>query len=96
MSAYLIAQINVTNKDSYKEYLSKVSTIVEKYGGEYIIRAGNFTTVLGEWKYKRNVVIKFPSYDIAMKWYNSKEYMPVRKIREDNSLGNVIIIEGAQ
>ena len=42
----------------------------------------------------RNVVIKFPSYNIALKWYNSEEYLPVKKIREDNSKGNVIIIEG--
>ncbi len=94
MPAYLIAQINVTNEDSYKEYLEKVTPIVKKYGGEYIIRAGKFKTVLGNWDYKRNVVIKFPSYEIALKWYNSEEYLPVKKIREDNSKGNVIIIEG--
>ena len=94
MSAYLIAQINVTNEDSYKEYLAKVTPTVEKYGGEYIIRAGKFKTVLGNWDYKRNVVIKFPSYDIALKWYDSEEYLPVRKIREENSRGNVIIIDG--
>ena len=94
MPAYLIAQINVTNEDSYKEYLAKVTPTVEKYGGEYIIRAGKFKTVLGNWDYKRNVVIKFPSYDIALKWYDSEEYLPVRKIREENSRGNVIIIDG--
>jgi len=94
MPAYLIAQINVTNEDSYREYLEKVTPIVKKYNGEYIIRAGKFKTVLGNWDYKRNVVIKFPSYEIALKWYNSEEYLPVKKIREDNSIGNVIIIEG--
>ena len=94
MYAYLIAQINVTNEDSYQEYLKKVTTIVEKYGGKYIVRAGKFKTVLGKWDYKRNVIIKFPSYEIALKCYNSEEYLPVKKIREDNSIGNVIIIEG--
>tara|TARA_B100000029_G_C17057050_1_gene771724 strand:- start:3 stop:290 length:288 start_codon:yes stop_codon:yes gene_type:complete len=95
MSAYLIAQINVTNHESYKEYLEKVTPIVHKYNGEYIVRAGKFTTMLGEWEFKRNVIIKFPSYEVALEWYNSEEYMPVRKIRENNSQGNVIIIEGS-
>ena len=95
MSAYLIAQINVINEESYKEYLKNVTSIVQKYGGEYIVRAGKFKTMLGEWQYKRNVIIKFPSYEIAMKWYNSEEYFPIRKIREENSEGNVIIIEGS-
>jgi uncharacterized protein (DUF1330 family) len=50
--------------------------------------------MLGTWDYERTVVIKFPSYDIAMKWYSSKEYAQVKKIRENNSNGNLIIIEG--
>ena len=33
MSAYLIAQVNITNENPYKEYRNKTSPIVEKYGG---------------------------------------------------------------
>ena len=94
MSAYIIVQINITNKEPYKEYLKQVTPIAEKYRGEYIIRGGNCKTLLGAWDYERTVVIKFPNYDIAMEWYNSEEYAPVKKIREDNSKGNLIIIEG--
>ena len=94
MSAYIIVQINITNTEAYKEYLKKVIQIVKKYGGEYIVRGGNYEILLGKWNYERTVVIKFPSYNIAMKWYNSEEYSPVKKIREDNSEGNLMIIEG--
>ena len=94
MSAYIIVQINITNKEPYKEYLKQVTPIVEKYGGKYIIRGGNCKTLLGKWDYERTVAIKFPSYDIAVEWYNSEEYEPVKKIRENNSNGNLIIIEG--
>ena len=94
MSAYVIVQINVTNNEPYKEYLKKVTPIVHKYQGEYIVRGGKFKKMLGNWNYERTVVIKFPSYDVAMKWYLSEEYEPVKKIRENNSDGNLIIIEG--
>ena len=94
MTAYIIVQINITNKDQYKEYLNQVTPIAKKYGGIYIIRGGKYKTMLGKWNYERTVVIKFHSYDLAMKWYNSEEYAPVKKIREDNSEGNLIIIEG--
>ena len=94
MSAYIIVQINITNKEPYKEYLNQVTSIVKKFGGEYIIRGGKYKTMLGKWDYERTVVIKFPSYSIAIQWYNSEEYAPVKKIREDNSDGNLIIIEG--
>ena len=94
MSGYLIAQINVINEEPYKEYIKQTSPIVKKYEGEFIVRGGKFKNVLGEWKYSRTVIIKFPSYETALNWYNSDEYKPVRRIREENSEGNVIIIEG--
>ena len=94
MSAYAILQINITNQENYKEYLNQVTTIVKKHQGEYIVRGGKSEVVHGEWNYQRTVVVRFPSYDIAFKWYNSEEYAPIKKIREDNSKGNCIIIEG--
>ena len=72
MSGYIIVQINITNKESYKEYLKNVTTIAEKYGGEYLVRGGNYESLLGNWDYERTVVIKFPTYKIAYEWYNSK------------------------
>ena len=94
MAGYLIAQINIINEEAYKEYVKQTSTIVKKYEGEFIVRGGKFKNVLGKWDYARTIVIKFPSYKTALNWYHSDEYKPVRKIREENSEGNVIIIEG--
>jgi len=94
MSGYIIVQINITNKEQYSEYLNQVTSIAEKYGGEYIVRGGKTKTMLGSWDYERTVVIKFPTYNAALEWYNCEEYEPIKKIREDNSEGNLIIIEG--
>ena len=69
--------------------------IAEKYGGEYIVRGGENKVAEGIWAYSRTVVIKFPTYEKALEWYNSDEYQPVKKIRLDNSTSNAIIIKGA-
>ena len=94
MSGYAIAQIEVNNPENYKEYLAKVSDIVAKFGGELLVRGGEFSHVEGEWKNSRNIVIKFPSYERALEWYNSEEYKPIRQIRLDNADTNQIIIRG--
>ena len=94
MKGYLIAQINVKNLDNYQEYLKNVTPIAQQFGAEYIIRAGKFEIMEGQWPYSRNVVIKFPSYEKAKEFYNSKEYAPIKKIRIDNAENNLIIIEG--
>ncbi len=94
MPAYAILQINILNRENYKEYVQKASPIVESFGGEYLVRGGKSEVVEGKWEFPRTVVVRFPSYDKAIKWYNSAEYAPIKKIRETNSEGNCIIIEG--
>ena len=94
MSAYIIVQANITDKEKYKGYLEKVTPIVKKYSGEYLVRGGKYEKMLGNWEYERTVIIKFPSFKLAKDFHNSAEYEPIKKIREENSIGNLIIIEG--
>ena len=93
-AGYAIFNINVNNSENYKEYIEKVIPIAQKYGAEYIVRGGANQVVEGLWKYPRTVVMKFPTYEKAMEWYNSDEYQPIKKIRLDNAETNGIIIKG--
>ena len=95
MSGFAIFNIEIKRPKEYKEYVEKVKPIAERYGGEYIVRGGESTIVEGSWAYPRTVVIKFPSYEKALEWYNSMEYKPIKQIRLDNSVANGIIIKGA-
>ena len=94
MSGYIISNIDVKNPEAYEEYIDKVKPIVEKFGGEYLVRAGEYKVIDGEWQYPRTVIIKFSSYEKALEWYNSEEYQPVKPIRLTNSVANGIIIKG--
>ena len=94
-AGYMIFNININNPDNYKEYVDKVKPIAEKYGGEYIVRGGTNKVIEGNWQYPRTVVIKFPSYEKALEFYESDGYKPIKKIRQDNAVSNAIIIEGA-
>jgi uncharacterized protein (DUF1330 family) len=94
MSGYAIFNINVKSPENYKEYVEKVKPIAEKYGGEYLVRGGDNTVVEGSWQHPRTVVIKFPTYEKALEWYNSEEYKPIKKIRLDNAESNGMIIKG--
>ena len=95
MTGFAIFNIEIKKPEEYKEYVSRVLPIAKKYGGEYIVRGGENKVVEGTWAYSRTVVIKFPTYEKALEWYNSDEYQPVKKIRLDNSTSNAIIIKGA-
>ena len=94
MSGFAIFNIEVKKPEEYKEYVEKVKPIAKKFGGEYIVRGGETKVLEGTWAYPRTVVIKFPSFEKALDWYNSDEYKPIKQIRLENSVGNGIIIKG--
>ena len=45
MSGYVIANIDVKNPEAYKEYVGKVVPTVQKFGGEYLVRAGDYKVI---------------------------------------------------
>ena len=82
MSAgYVIAQLRVTNQENYKEYIEKVNPIVKKFDGEFLVRNGEYQIFDGETNFPRIIILKFPSYERALEWYNSEEYKPIKQIR---------------
>ena len=57
-AGYVIAQLKVTNQENYKEYVAKVSEVVKKFDGEYLVRNGEHQVVEGEDNFPRIVIIK--------------------------------------
>ena len=45
MIGYAIFQIEITNPEEYKNYVAKASGIAAKYGGEYLVRGGDYECV---------------------------------------------------
>jgi len=60
MTGYAIFQIEITNPEEYKNYVAKASGIVAKYGGEYLVRGGDYECVEGEWKLLEQSLLNFP------------------------------------
>jgi uncharacterized protein (DUF1330 family) len=95
MTAYVIADITVTNPDGYAPYRPMAAKTVADHGGRFIARGGAIEPREGDWKPSRIVIIEFPSMEAARRWYDSPEYQAALKIRLANSTGRVIITEGA-
>lgn len=94
-AGYIIGQIEITDQSVYESYRAQVPATVAKYGGEYLVRGGQQQAMEGADPLGRTVVLRFPSYDQAVAWYNSPEYVPLRELRQSGSHGNLMIVEGA-
>ena len=90
---YWIARLDVNDDDAYKKYVTANAKPLAEFGARFLVRGGPFETAEGT-SCERNVVIEFPSYQVALECYRSKEYTAAKTIRETASVGDLVIIEG--
>ena len=95
MTAYVIADVTVTNPEGYAAYRPLAAASVAQHGGKFIARGGAVEPLEGGWSPSRVVIIEFPSMAAARTWYASPEYQAALKIRLANSTCRVIMVEGA-
>ena len=93
-AGYVIAQIRVTDAETYPRYVAMVQPIVEKFGGEFLVRGGRSVSFEGVPPGDRNVVIRFPSYEAAEAWYHSDDYAEAKALRQAASTSVQTIVEG--
>lgn len=94
MTAYVIADVTITNPEGYAPYRLLAAASIAQYGGKFIARGGAVETLEGDWSPTRVVIIEFPSMAVAKAWYTSPEYQSALKTRLANSTGRVIMTEG--
>ncbi len=94
MSVYLIIDIAVIDQDCYGEYVARVPAVVEQYGGRYLARSGEVSTMVGDWRPERIVLIEFETIDQVQEFFASPEYLALVPLREKSATSRAIIVEG--
>jgi uncharacterized protein (DUF1330 family) len=94
MTAYLLARVEITDWDRYKEYVNETPGAVKKYGGRFIVRGGKVETLEGAEEKRRLVLIEFPSFEKAKEFYYSPEYQKAKKLRAGAAVGQFLAIDG--
>jgi uncharacterized protein (DUF1330 family) len=95
MPAYMVADVDVSDPERYREYSAQVAATVEAHGGGFLVRGGAAEAIEGDWLPTRFVIIEFPSKDAARAWYDSAEYQSIVGIRHEASTTRLILVDGA-
>lgn len=90
---YWIARVDVHDPETYKNYIASNQIAFANYGGNYLVRGTPFDDIEGTSR-SRNVVIEFPSIEVARACYNSPEYQQSVAFRKASAVADLIIIEG--
>jgi uncharacterized protein (DUF1330 family) len=91
--AYVIAEIDVTDPATFKEYSEKAPGTIASFNGRYLVRGGKTVSLEGE-PPKRFVVIAFDSLEKAQAWEDSPAYEAIKPIRHKSAKSRVFIAEG--
>ncbi len=94
-SAYIIADVRVTDAAQYEEYKRFSSLAMRAHGAEVCVRGGAVEVLEGEWRPERVVVLKFASTEQARAFYGSAEYSRARQARTSAAVMRMILVEGA-
>lgn len=95
MSAYFVAQIQITDAEGYDRYLEGFDAVFQRYQGEVLAVDDSVEVLEGVWPFGRTVLIRFPSKEDLSRWYRSPEYQRLAEVRRRASRGNIVAVEGA-
>jgi uncharacterized protein (DUF1330 family) len=94
MPAYLIVDCEVTDPERYEVYKQLAPPAIAKYGGRYLVRGGATTSLEGNWRPGRVVVLEFPDEETAKRFYASPEYSAARAKRAGAAQMNIVLAPG--
>ena len=94
MPGYVIANVRVQDPGAYEQYKQMVPAIIERFGGHYLVRGGRGEVVEGDLDLGRVIVLEFPSYEDARRWYSSPEYEAAKRLRHGCAVGELVIVDG--
>ncbi|MDC6168195.1 DUF1330 domain-containing protein [Paucibacter sp. XJ19-41] len=93
-SAYILANVQVTNPTQYEEYKKFSSAAMQAHGAEVCVRGGQVEVLEGDWTPDRVVLLKFASTAAARAFNDSPEYGQARAARQGAAVMRMVLIEG--
>ena len=94
MPAYVFANIRVDDPIAYEQYTRIVPGTIESFGGRYLARGGRVEVLEGDLEPGRTIILEFPTFEDAQRWYSSPEYCAAKEVRQSCARGELVIVDG--
>lgn len=94
MTAYLICDVDIRDKERYEAYKREVPALVAKHGGEYLVRGGEHEVIEGDWNPARIVLFKFPDRAAIHAFLADPAYRPLAELRHSIATSRLVAVDG--
>lgn len=99
----MVLDITVHDSLQYQQYRIRVESLIEKFGGIYLVRSGGMAfdkdperkviPVEGNWNPNRFIIVEWNSMEELQNFSTSEEYKNVAKLRENSASTKSIIVK---
>lgn len=94
MTIYVSAQLTISDRKTFNEYLSRFMATFVPFGGKVLAADENVKTLEGNWPHKRFVLVSFADEPSFRAWWDSPAYRDIAKLRQAASEGPIVLVQG--
>ncbi len=94
MPAYMIVNLDVRDAAAYEAYKRDVPALIERHGGEYLVRGGEHEVLEGNWKPSRLVLFRFPNRAAIRAFMADPDYAPLKTLRQRIATADAVAVDG--
>lgn len=96
MSVYIVARIDIEDREGYGRYEAGFMEIFAPHGGRLLAVDEAPEVLEGAWPVTRTVLIEFPDRDAALTWYRSEDYQHLARHRFAASQGDIAMLKSLE
>ena len=82
MPAYFIVQNTIKDEAQYQKYVQAVVPFIASFGGKPVAIHAKVEVLEGEHDDRPAVMFEFPNMEAIHVFWNSPDYVPIKKLRE--------------
>jgi len=94
MKAYLVLDLTVNDFDGFRTYIAEIPTFIARHSGQYIVSGVEPTTIEGDWKPERLVIIEFPARENAEAFLDDPEIQDLFEVRDRTTTSRLVLADG--
>ena len=94
MKAYLVLDLSVNDLGGFRKYIAEIPAFIARRSGKYIVQGVQPTSIEGDWKPERMVIIEFPEREKAEAFLGDSEIQDLFKVRHDTTTSKLVLVDG--
>jgi uncharacterized protein (DUF1330 family) len=94
MKAYLVLDLTVNDFGRFRTYIAEIPAFIAKHSGKYLVQGVEPTTIEGDWKPDRMVILEFPERKNAEAFLGDPQIQHLFKLRHETTTSKLVLVDG--